>query len=74
MLTAVHSSIRQVVTLPTGVTVPANFGGESRPSPNPKDKDETAFHDQVCAGRLTRTAARIQLRDRWLWPYPTYKA
>jgi hypothetical protein len=64
----------QTVTLPTGVRVPANFADESPASPNPKDHDETALHDQVCAGQLTLTAARIQLRDRWLLPYPGYRA
>jgi hypothetical protein len=63
----------QVVTLPSGVAVPANFADESPASPNPKDHDETALHDEVCAGRLTLTAARIQLRDRWLLAYPGYR-
>jgi hypothetical protein len=64
----------QTVTLPTGARVPANFADESPASPNPKDHDETALHDKVCAGRLTLTAARIQLRDRWLLPYPGYRS
>jgi hypothetical protein len=63
----------QTVTLPTGVRVPANFADESPASPNPKDHDETALHNEVCAGRLTLTAARIQLRDRWLLSYPRYR-
>jgi hypothetical protein len=63
----------QVVTLPSGVAVPANFADESPASPNPKDRDETALHDQVCAGRLTLTAAQIQLRDRWLLAFPGYR-
>ena len=63
----------QVVTLPSGAVVPANFADESPASPNPKDHDETALHDQVCAGRLTLTAARTQLRDRWLQAYPGYR-
>jgi hypothetical protein len=64
----------QVVTLPTGVAVPANFADENPASPNPKDHDETALHGEVCAGRLTLTAARTQLRDRWLLAYPGYRA
>ena len=64
----------QVVTLPSGAVVPANFADESPASPNPKDHDETALHDEVCAGRLTLTAARTQLRDRWLLAYPAYRA
>lgn len=63
----------QVVTLSSGVAVPANFADESPASPNPKDHDETALHDQVCAGHLTLTAARVQLRDRWLLAYPGYR-
>jgi hypothetical protein len=63
----------QTVTLPTGQVVPANFADESPPSPNPKDHDETALHDEVCAGRLSLTAARTQLRDKWLLPYPGYR-
>jgi hypothetical protein len=63
----------QVVTLPSGAVVPANFADESPASPNPKDHDETALHDQVCAGHLTLTAARTQLRDRWLQAYPGYR-
>jgi hypothetical protein len=64
----------QVVTLPSGAVVPANFSDESPASPNPKDHDETALHDQVCAGRLTLTAAQTQLRDRWLMAYPGYRS
>jgi hypothetical protein len=64
----------QLATLPGGAAVPANFSDESPASPNPKDQDETALHDQVCAGRLTLTAARTQLRDRWLLPYPRYRS
>ena len=63
----------QTVTLPTGQQVPANFADEHPPSPNPKDHDETALHEEVCAGRLTLTAARAQLRDKWLLPYPDYR-
>jgi len=64
----------QVVTLPSGALVPANFADESPASPNPKDHEETALHDEVCAGRLTLTAAQTQLRDRWLLAYPGYRA
>jgi hypothetical protein len=64
----------QLVTLPGGAMVPANFSDESPPSPNPKDQDETALHDAVCAGQLTLTAARTRLRDRWLMPYPGYRS
>jgi hypothetical protein len=63
----------QVVNLPSGAVVPANFSDESPASPNAKDHDETALHDQVCAGRLTLTAAQTQLRDRWLLAYPDYR-
>jgi hypothetical protein len=63
----------QVVILPSGVAVPANFADESPASPNPKDHNETTLHDEVCAGRLTLTAAQIQLRDRWLLAYPGYR-
>ena len=63
----------QVVTLPDGSRVPANFADESPKSPNRKDHDETALHDQVCQDLLTLTAARTLMRDTWLSAYPAYR-
>jgi hypothetical protein len=62
----------QAVTLTTGARVPANFSDEAPPSPNPKDKDETALHDLVCADKLSLSSARQQLVGTWLGPWPSY--
>jgi hypothetical protein len=53
---------------------PSNLSPEVPASPNPKDHDETTLHDDVCAGRLSLTAARTQLRDRWLAAWPAYRS
>jgi len=50
-----------------------NLSPESPASPNPKDHDESALREEVCAGRITLDTARQQLVAKWLAPYPAYK-
>lgn len=53
---------------------PTNLSPESPASPNPKDADESALHEQVCTGQRTLAGARQQLVAKWLAAYPGYKA
>jgi hypothetical protein len=50
-----------------------NLSPEEPSSPNPKDKDEAAIADQVCAGHLTLAQGQAELVSKWLGGWPVYK-
>jgi hypothetical protein len=49
-----------------GANDAANLWPESPPTPNPKDKVESALHAAVCDGRVTLTAAQNAIASNWL--------
>jgi len=52
---------------------PMNLSPEEPASPNPKDHDEDAFKQLVCAHKLTLVVAQINFITKWLGPWPEYK-
>jgi hypothetical protein len=51
-----------------------NLSPESHNSSFVKDKDESLYRERVCNGSETLTQAQREFVQKWLGPYPVYRA